>query len=137
MRDYIRTFNRDGVTVVTEVRNGERLPTRYVRDGQELAPPKKEPRRIESKRNAAKTSKPAKQSRPNFLDCIHQLGAIGETTEHKCGGCPGGQFTTVCECELFGKCAPMAWAPTPDPSVRRCVDCPKYAKSLPPAPPAE
>lgn len=76
-------------------------------------------------------------ARPMFLDCAYQLGAIGETTEHRCGGCPGGQLTTVCGCELFGKCAPMAWAPTPDKSIRRCVGCEKYEKTLPPAPGGE
>jgi hypothetical protein len=74
---------------------------------------------------AAQATKPP---RPNRTDCIHHHGSLGEFTAHLCGGCQGNQQTTVCECELHGKCAPLAWAPVPDESVRRCVDCASYRR---------
>jgi hypothetical protein len=142
MKDAYKEFpQKNGTVLILQVVNGERLPGVYVTpdEATKRRAAWKPPRRIESRRNPkpARASQPPKPTHPTFLDCIHQLGAIGETTEHRCGGCPGGQFTTVCDCELFGKCAPMAWAATPDQSVRRCVDCGKYEKALPPAPPGE
>jgi hypothetical protein len=136
MKDFYKEFpQKDGMVLILEGVNGERLPAVYVTpdEATKRRAAWKPPRRIESRRNPKPPSanRPTKPSHPTFLDCIHQFGAIGETTEHKCGGCPGGQFTTVCECELFGKCAPMAWAPVPDKTVRRCVDCGSYSKALP------
>lgn len=135
MKDYIRTFERDGVTVVTEVRNGERLPTRYVRDGQSATPPKKEPRRIESKRRA-KAAKSAPPPPTNRADCLHILEATGDSVEQKNCGCPGNKMTSVWECELFGRVAPFAKGDPVD-GVRACQKCGAYEKPLPLAPPAE
>lgn len=133
MKDYIRTFQRDGVTVITQVRNGERLPTRYVRNGHEAPPPKKEPRRIESKRRA----KAAAPSPPTVrTDCLHILEATGDSVEQKNCGCPGNKMTSVWECELFGRVAPFAKGDPVD-GVRACQKCGAYEKPLPLAPPAE
>lgn len=136
----IKRFDRgNGLVCVVDTRSGERVVT-YERNGKPVAPkspevmattkPKKPPRRIQANnRRAAQgaTAPKPKPPRPNRTDCIHFLGAIGEYTAHLCGGCKGNQQTTVCDCELHGRCAPLAWAPVPDKSVRRCVDCGSYS----------
>lgn len=134
MKRERQTFQRDGYTLVVDTTSGERVVYR-VRDGEEL--PKKQPRRIEPKRTNQPKREQATPQRVNRRDCVHLDGSAGETTKHLCGGCPGGQVATIFQCELFGECLPAAWAPTPDSTARRCVDCGKYEKALLPAPPAE
>lgn len=91
--------------------------------GRKLAESFAPPRRIETKRTGASAA------RPNRTDCANLVGYTGDSVGHACGGCSGGQFTSVWECRLFGDCAPLAWAPLkPDGAhVRRCCDCGAYA----------
>ncbi len=82
------------------------------------APPKKS---TKEKRERATIERPE----PRW-DCIHCEGSTGETTKHLCGGCPGGQVTTIFNCGKFDLCLPNAWAPTPDSNVRNCQQCSFY-----------
>jgi len=135
MKDYTREFPQaDGSTMICEVRGGARQPTRYVRNGKEAAPAKKEPRRIEPKRTGrANVTAPPPTIR---TDCIHILEATGDSVEQKNCGCPGNKMTSVWECELFGRVAPFAKGDPVD-GVRACQKCGAYSKALPPAPPGE
>ena len=75
-RNHTQTFTRDDGTQVicaTDA-NGERLPTRYVRDGQEAAPakPKKEPR--------LQSNRPLKQLASNTNGKGRRLKLMGDQT---------------------------------------------------------
>ncbi len=99
-------------------------------EGATINPPERggnEPRRIETKRRGDATHQ-AGAAHPNRTDCVHSLGSTGERVGHDCGGCAGGQFTTVFDCELYGRVAPLAWAPLKADvaGVRRCIDCGAY-----------
>lgn len=112
----------DRILKIETISATERVKTWLPKGGATTAPPKPA-RRIETKQTGASAT------RPNRTDCANLVGYTGDSVGHACGGCSGGQFTSVWECRLFGDCAPLAWAPLkPDGAgVRRCVDCGAYA----------
>lgn len=151
MKDYYREFPQpDGSVKICEARGGVRLPTRYVKAGQEAQAattereprPKKEPRRIEPKRTFAQKAK-------NFAKSAarHVREGMPQATDEQvverfatCQACP--HFTATGEGQgECGKCGcglkavgvsginKLRWAGESCPVGRW--------KALLPAPPAE
>jgi len=51
------------------------------------------------------------------LDCVHLVEATGETVQVPCN-CPG-MFTTLWECDLFGRVTPLARVE----GIKSCAGC--------------
>ena len=87
-----------------------------------------EPLRIDERRECSSIYVPPPQATTwGGLDCEHMLGANGETTLalgcRTCGGSEGVEVS-VCDCELYGRCAPFgSGTHLKDKSIRRCCDC--------------
>lgn len=72
---------------------------------------------------------PARLTTPNrdHLACVHLLDSTADTVEQIKCGCPGSKHTTVWECELKTRCAPLAVvASLADPTVTACLACDRY-----------
>lgn len=104
-RNDTKTFPRpNGVTMICEIRDGVRLPTRYVQaDGTEAKPAaepaKKPPRRIEAKRTGRAAPK---------RQCKHLGERKQATLKVLCETCQGVNNIDqpVHACALYGRCLP-------------------------------
>lgn len=134
MKRQVKTFDRPGGRLFIDTLYGVRFKT-FVPEGEvydsarALAAWRADPANKNGVRAlpvVAESSPRRSADRPDRSDCAHCGEWTGQVTPHECGGCAGGRFASTAECDLYTLCAPRAWAPVPDPAVRRCIDCSSY-----------
>ena len=129
MTTPIKRFPHDGYTLVVDKTGPNRIVRKEFPDGSVKILSNTPLAQSSRKRNEAGEPKPLRTGcHPNFLDCSRLVeDSYGRATPHACGGCQGGQFTTVFQCSLYGDCAPMAWAELADKTVTPCNACKSYS----------